>query len=682
MKKLICTLLAFVMVMVLPMTVLASGTTVDYVVVAGEEALCSSNWSSSDRNNEMTLSGTDYVKVYEDVPAGSYQFKVVVNYTDGTPDWIGDPTGNNVGFTVTATCDVTVTYDPATGTVEATGANVVETTLEVERIVAVGNGSGNWLNGANWDTAATANNMTEISDGVYQITYADVPAGNYAVKFAANGSWSDSWGGSSVGNGMESEAVYNGRDIPISLAEPANITLTLDLTGFDYASKSGATFTVTIGEAAVEPAPIEAVEITDVDVPAFGANADWDFSIPADAGYVIYVDDDGDDCAWTKTEAKAESIDDINDGHWYYEHYNAEDGYTFGEGYYSFSCALMPEDGYAFTEDTTATINGKEAWVEIYEDLLIVYMVYDKVTDAPALTPIESVEVNDVTVPAIGEDASWDFTTPSGADYVPAVDVDGGNGGWFVVEGPVTDPTNYESLIDSVLYLEEDGPLTFEVGKTYCFMAVLDANDGYVFTEETVAMLNGNEAQIIVIDGQAGVYYLFDMLEEETVIESVEITGVTAPAFGANADWEFSVPADAGYMPYEDADGDDCGWAKTEAKPENLDEIYEGDWYYENYPEDATGIYTFEEGYYSFICWLEAEDGYVFTEDTTATINGQEAWVDYDEGYLYVYMAYDEVTEQEEEPIPGTGDMNMAALVVALLAATAGAIVIGKKKEF
>ena len=38
--------------------------------------------------------------------------------------------------------------------------------------------------------------------------------------------------------------------------------------------------------------------------------------------------------------------------------------------------------------------------------------------------------------------------------------------------------------------------------------------------------------------------------------------------------------------------------------------------------------------------------------------------------------------EDPEDPIPGTGDLGLGAVVVALMAATAGAVIIGKKKEF
>ena len=38
--------------------------------------------------------------------------------------------------------------------------------------------------------------MEQVADKVYEITYHNVPEfDNYQVKFAANGTWADSWGG-------------------------------------------------------------------------------------------------------------------------------------------------------------------------------------------------------------------------------------------------------------------------------------------------------------------------------------------------------------------------------------------------------------------------------------------------------------------------------------------------------
>ena len=228
-------------------------------VVAGSETFCGVNWDGLSPENVMALTGDVYTKVYEFVAPGRYQLKVVENLADGTQNWIGDETDNNITFDVLAECDVTVTFDPATRKITVTGAGVqMVTELEIDAIRAVGNGDGTWLNGVAWGPAADENIMNEIADKVYSITFEDVDEfDNYQVKFAANGDWTDNWGGNFIDSGLETDAEYNSAS-NITFAVPyelADVTITLDLTNFNYAAKTGAKFTVTIVDATeVEPA--------------------------------------------------------------------------------------------------------------------------------------------------------------------------------------------------------------------------------------------------------------------------------------------------------------------------------------------------------------------------------------------------------------------------------------------
>lgn len=224
-------------------------------VVAGSENLCGVVWKGSPADapaNVMTGSGGDYTKTFSDVAVGEgYQLKVVENLPDGTQNWIGDSDGNNVTFNVTSVCDVTVTFNKATQKITVTGEGVeIPSELIIDAIRAVGNGDGTWLNGVSWNPASDANKMTETSSGIYEITYTQVPAGTgYQVKFTANGTWAANWGGAYSESGAQADAVYNGDNIAVTVPyDYANVTLKLDLTGFDYSTKSGAKFTVTITE--------------------------------------------------------------------------------------------------------------------------------------------------------------------------------------------------------------------------------------------------------------------------------------------------------------------------------------------------------------------------------------------------------------------------------------------------
>ena len=228
-------------------------------VVAGVSELCGKLWkgdpeSAPENIMDKQEDGT-YIKVYNNVAvADKYQFKVVENRPDGEQIWRGDDNGNNVTFNVKSVCDVTITFDPETSKITVTGTGVeFPSEFNVESMRTVGNGDpedANWLNGIVWDSTDDANLMTEVSSGVYEITYTSVGEyDNYQVKFAANGSWIDSWGGVYQGSGIESEAVYNGENIEFAVPyRLADVTLRLDLSNYDHTTKTGATFTVTVVE--------------------------------------------------------------------------------------------------------------------------------------------------------------------------------------------------------------------------------------------------------------------------------------------------------------------------------------------------------------------------------------------------------------------------------------------------
>jgi len=241
-------------------------------VVAGAEELCGVLWKGSPEDapaNVMTDNGDGtYTKVFTNVqPASGLTLKVVENGADGSQNWIGDATGNNITFNVTAASDVTVKFDSSTKEITVTGDGVqFVTNLDIKSINAVGNGDPEedeaWLNGAAWDPAA--NPMTEVSEKVYEITFKNVSKfDNYQVKFAANGGWTDSWGGAALNftpeSGVEFDAAYNGENLTVNVPyEFADVTLKLDLTNFDYATKLGAKATVTVTEVST---PAETTEV-------------------------------------------------------------------------------------------------------------------------------------------------------------------------------------------------------------------------------------------------------------------------------------------------------------------------------------------------------------------------------------------------------------------------------------
>ena len=218
----------------------------DIYIVAGSEDLCGTVWDGTDHNNKMTDNGDGtYSKTFTNVAAkNGYQFKVVKNGVE----WYGDEADNNITFNVTTACDVTITFNTTTFKSTVTGTGVQAYVFNVEKVVAVGNGVGAWLNGADWVVDADANKMTQVADKVYEISFDNVPVGeeDYMVKFATNGSWADNFGGIFEASGKESDAMYNSGNITFNLEKAGTVTLRLDLSKFDYATRTGAKFVVTL----------------------------------------------------------------------------------------------------------------------------------------------------------------------------------------------------------------------------------------------------------------------------------------------------------------------------------------------------------------------------------------------------------------------------------------------------
>ena len=217
----------------------------DIYIVAGSEELCGTVWDGTDHNNKMTDNGDGtYSKTFTNVAVmNGYQFKVAKN----GEEWYGDEAGNNITFNVTTACDVTITFNTTTFKSTVTGTGVQAYVFNVEKVVAVGNGVGAWLNGAAWDPNADANKMTQVADKVYEIAFDNVPVDEgYMVKFVTNGSWADNFGGFFEASGKESDAMYNSANITFNLEKAGTVKLRLDLSKFDYATRTGAKFVVTL----------------------------------------------------------------------------------------------------------------------------------------------------------------------------------------------------------------------------------------------------------------------------------------------------------------------------------------------------------------------------------------------------------------------------------------------------
>ena len=223
-----------------------------YVVTGNTDRL--GNWSPKiDQNVMQKNSQGKYEITIQDVPAtpaGKNDAVKVVQYKRDETNWIGVGAKNyNYEFRLSAKGSVTVTYDPESGDISVTGSTVTDPVYTINYITAVGDGIGNWLNGQSWDPDASKNRMTEVEDGIYEITFKNIPDGSdYKVKFAANGGWEINWGAltdETITIGAPIPSEYDGENIYFDLDEKSDVTLRLDLTKMDWKKKTGATYTVT-----------------------------------------------------------------------------------------------------------------------------------------------------------------------------------------------------------------------------------------------------------------------------------------------------------------------------------------------------------------------------------------------------------------------------------------------------
>ena len=236
-------------------TVLFNPDHEDTYIVAGSNAeIFGTMWDSFNESNKMTRNKDGiYEKSYTvGCDYDDVQIKVVKNNWD----WFGDSEGNNIAFNLTGAGTFTVVIDPDTNEITVTGDNVeLLNDFNYNSVFAFGNGEGCWLNDSVWDPAYVANEMTEVTEDIWEIEFEHVTEEiDRQVKFSIDGVSTQTFGGDFAGSGVQSDAVYNGNEITFDTDyNYQTVKLQLDLSNFNISNKTGAKFTVTITEEDEEP---------------------------------------------------------------------------------------------------------------------------------------------------------------------------------------------------------------------------------------------------------------------------------------------------------------------------------------------------------------------------------------------------------------------------------------------
>ncbi len=232
----------------------------DYTV-AGDEELTGVSWDPT--QNPMSDEDGDgiYEITFKNVPAGSHSFKV----TDGTWDNCWGNGTSNYDINLSVAADVTITFNSKTKEIKVISDALGDFTFEYMSVVGDGKAGNSFMNGKNWDPTAEENKMTDMGNGVWSITFENVPAGTYEYKFIANGSYTYNW---------TVEGYFNSSDnSKLTVASNGStVTLTIDISKYDFKTKEGevtAKQTVVASDDPSNPV-VDPTKPTDVDYYLFG----------------------------------------------------------------------------------------------------------------------------------------------------------------------------------------------------------------------------------------------------------------------------------------------------------------------------------------------------------------------------------------------------------------------------
>ena len=331
-----------------------------------------------------------------------------------------------------------------------------------------------------------------------------------------------------------------------------------------------------------EPNYISSVSIT-LDAPEVGAKPDYTAVFPSGANYYsdAYTDDyHRNHISWY----------DITSGN-----YVNPDSGVFRAGHqYRVVIDLTAKDG-DFTKSTTATLNGQTAGKALISgQLKVVY------TFPALLKPISSVSVTlgliDPSL-CLGSHFPYDTYFPSDANYYSNAN----NAGNYR-----NDIAWYDVTTES--YGNPDSG-TYSAGHQYKVIVYLTAKDGYSFTNNTTATLNDRFTAEATLDGERlKVTYTFSPVKGESVdvINYVSCT-IDAPAIGSNLDFNAEFPTGSKYGKITNS----VIWHDITTNADL-----------------SSSSLVFECGHqYQVRIDAYADEGYYFTDSTTATLNGQSAEV-------------------------------------------------------
>ena len=293
--------------------------------------------------------------------------------------------------------------------------------------------------------------------------------------------------------------------------------------------------------------------------------------------------------------------------HWEYSR-NGEDWFSMNMGqdgsmayeygvYYRVWLMLTPDDGYAFTENTSVTLNGRSCEVAPMNGSLKATYVFDRLWKG---------EIGTVAIDGIGEPALDEYPDFSSFSVANDVHFSVGAAGtsilWHAADRADAEPNDWEDLNS---HLAVQG--TFPEGKFIRMRVVCMAEDGYRFSDNLSATLNGKPAAVEVSEEFCIIDRIFPPMKI-TELEKIDLSGITEPEFEKPFDYS-SLTLPEGCRTDADAiviEFSEDGKAFTDTRLLNGKSFLPG-------------------LYYRISVTVAPDKSYRFAKNASATLNGKEA---------------------------------------------------------
>lgn len=363
---------------------------------------------------------------------------------------------------------------------------------------------------------------------------------------------------------------------------------------------------------------IDTINITGVTPPVLGATASFDFNIEGNEAtlFEIYGQNI---LMWIETDAPLTGIQDIIHPASSTIMYETPFNFKYNK-YYTFLICVRGNTGYSIENSTSTKINGIDAESCMAEEAAAAIGVYYTFPVVEKIK-IDNITVTGLTKPVVGQPITVD-----------GISVDGS-----------------ERFLESQfhwLYIDYDGDYesatgNFETDKRYALGVGLECKDEYILENDVTinvdGLTSGFFSNVMADNNEMDGLIVFSK-DSETMIDTVNITGVIPPALGAPASFDYNVEGSE-TSPFEKGGQKYSEWYETDTMPTGIMDIIGATHY------TLGDSLTFEEDkYYTFVTGVIPNSGYGFDNNTVFKINGMDALAISEGAAIALFYTFPKVT--------------------------------------